>query len=158
MAVRLHVTLFWCRHHFFCCINQASLVFIGQVTKHATVKIGHFWVLLCLCFKTSLSAKMSSACSFIFMQIKLIFIRMVSHLDSLWNRGTREVGNGLLPSLQASLLVWSVLHVEFWASCAPVCHLIVTSLPRLLPKKWIKSKWLAGNRPHQLTLRLRPTN
>ena len=27
--------------------------------------------------------KMSSACSFIFMQIKLIFIRMVSHLDSL---------------------------------------------------------------------------
>ena len=27
--------------------------------------------------------KMSSTCSFIFMQIKLIFIRMVSHLDSL---------------------------------------------------------------------------
>ena len=26
--------------------------------------------------------KMSSACSFIFMQIKVIFIRMVSHLDS----------------------------------------------------------------------------
>ena len=27
--------------------------------------------------------KMSSACSFIFMQIKVIFIRMVLHLDSL---------------------------------------------------------------------------
>ena len=27
--------------------------------------------------------KMSSACSFILMQIKVIFIRMVSHLDSL---------------------------------------------------------------------------
>ena len=27
--------------------------------------------------------KMSSACSFIFMQIKTIFIRMVSHVDSL---------------------------------------------------------------------------
>ena len=27
--------------------------------------------------------KMSSACSSIFMQIKVIFIRMVSHLDSL---------------------------------------------------------------------------
>ena len=40
--------------------------------------------------------KMSSACSFIFMQIKVIFIRMVSHLDSLWNRSTRELGNGLL--------------------------------------------------------------
>ena len=40
--------------------------------------------------------KMSSACSFIFMYIKVIFIRMVLHLDSLWNRGTRELGNGLL--------------------------------------------------------------
>ena len=40
--------------------------------------------------------KMSSACSFIFMQIKVIFIRMVSHLDSLCSRGTRELGNGLL--------------------------------------------------------------
>ena len=39
--------------------------------------------------------KMSSACSFIFMQIKVIFMRMVSHLDSLWNRSTRELGNGL---------------------------------------------------------------
>ena len=27
--------------------------------------------------------KMNSACSFIFMQIKVIFIRMVSHLDAL---------------------------------------------------------------------------
>ena len=34
--------------------------------------------------------KMSSAWSFIFKQIKVIFI-MVSHLDSLWNRGTRKL-------------------------------------------------------------------
>ena len=40
--------------------------------------------------------KMSSAFSFIFMQIKVIFIRIVSLLDSLCNRGTRELGNGLL--------------------------------------------------------------
>ena len=39
---------------------------------------------------------MSSSCSFIFMQIKFIFIRMVLHLESLWNRGVRELGNGLL--------------------------------------------------------------
>ena len=39
--------------------------------------------------------KMSSAYSYILMQIKVIFIRMVSHLDSLWNRGTGELGNGL---------------------------------------------------------------
>ena len=40
--------------------------------------------------------KMSSARSFFFMEIKVIFIRMVSHLNSLWNRGTRELGDGLL--------------------------------------------------------------
>ena len=39
--------------------------------------------------------KMSSARSFFFMQINVIFIRMVSHLDSPWNRGTRVLGNGL---------------------------------------------------------------
>ena len=43
--------------------------------------------------------KMSSACRFIFMQIKAIFIRMVSHLDSLWNRGTRNI-------VQKSPLLW----------------------------------------------------
>ena len=48
------------------------------------------------CKCETLLMKMSSTCSFIFMQIKVIFIRMVLHLDSLWNRGTREFRNGLL--------------------------------------------------------------
>ena len=62
-------------------------------------QIGHFRVLLCLCFKTSLSAKpfiwkwvlpaVSFSCK------SVIFMRMVSHLGSLCNRGTRELGNGL---------------------------------------------------------------
>ena len=34
--------------------------------------------------------KMSSACSFIFMQIKVIFIRMVSHLDLLETEAQRN--------------------------------------------------------------------
>ena len=73
-----------------------------------TNKIGHFRVLfpgsscasvLKRVYKCKIfHMKMSSACSFIFMQIKVIFIRMVSHLDSLWNRGTRELGNDLLYS------------------------------------------------------------
>ena len=85
-----------------------------------------FPILLGLFFKTSLSAKqgswcksfhmkMSSACSFIFMQIKVIFIRMVSHLDSLWNRGTREPGNCPL----SSLMWWqqnSTLTEFYWPS------------------------------------------
>ena len=59
--------------------------------------------------------KMRSACSFIFMQIKVIFIRMVSHFDSLWNRGTRELENGLL------LLIWKAFQIKeegrfpFWS-------------------------------------------
>ena len=35
--------------------------------------------------------KISSARSSIFMQIKVIFLRLVSHLDSISNRGTREL-------------------------------------------------------------------
>ena len=54
---------------------------------------------------------MKSACSFIFMQIQTIFIRMVSHLDSPWNRGIRELGNGLL----STNLVKHLLLVFFFA-------------------------------------------
>ena len=54
--------------------------------------------------------KMSPACRFIVMQIKVIFIRMVSHLDSLWNRGTRELGNGLL---FIKLFIWIVLPLLY---------------------------------------------
>ena len=81
-------------------VLQASLITLLSIVCFIREVIGHFRVLLCLFFKTSVSAKpflmkMSSTCSFIFMQIKVIFIRMVSHLDLLWNRGTRELGNGL---------------------------------------------------------------
>ena len=47
---------------------------------------------------------MTSAYSYIFSQIKVIFIRMVSNLDSLWNRGASELETGLF-SLRAGLLV-----------------------------------------------------
>ena len=58
--------------------------------------------------------KMTSACSFISMQIKVIFMRMVSHLDSLWNRGTRELGNDQFTSpFHRSLLVWTIQRWTF---------------------------------------------
>ena len=76
--------------------------------------IGHFRV-LCLVplFQNeskceTFHIKMSSACIFIFVQIKVIFIRMVSHLDSLWNRGTRELGNGL-----CSYIVLAIFSIVF---------------------------------------------
>ena len=50
--------------------------------------------------------KMCSACSFIFLQIKVIFRRKVSHLDSLWNR---ELRNWLFSSPK-----WKSLY--FWLS------------------------------------------
>ena len=39
---------------------------------------------------------MTLICMKIKLNAELIFIWMVSHLDSFWNRGTRELGNGLL--------------------------------------------------------------
>ena len=47
--------------------------------------------------------KMSSACSFIFIQIKVIFIRMVSHSDPFGNRGTRELENDLLHTVERTV-------------------------------------------------------
>ena len=47
--------------------------------------------------------KMSSACSFIFMQIKVIFIRMVSHLVSLLKQ--RHKGTQKWPIARASVVV-----------------------------------------------------
>ena len=57
--------------------------------------IGHFRVPLCLCFKASLSAKpfllkWLLICMKMKLHAELIFIWKVSHLDSFWNRGTRE--------------------------------------------------------------------
>ena len=81
--------------------SPKTLVRISAFWKTHSLKIiGHFRVLLCLCLKTSLSfktfhSKTSSACNFIFMPVKVIFMRIFSHLDSLWNRGTRELGNGI---------------------------------------------------------------
>ena len=76
-----------------------------RVTSKFTSKIYMLWLTYNRPFPSSLlplfrnkskcetiHMKMSSTCSFIFMQIKVIFIRMVSHLDSIWNRhkGTRK--------------------------------------------------------------------
>ena len=59
--------------------------------------------------------KMSSACDFIFMQIKVIFIRMVSHLDSLWNGGTGELGNGLFTNTRTTLRMFDLNLVKWCA-------------------------------------------
>ena len=40
--------------------------------------------------------KMTLICMKMKLRAELIFIWKVSHLDSLWNRGTRELGNGLV--------------------------------------------------------------
>ena len=64
--------------------------------------VGHFRVFLYLCFKTSLSAKpfiwkwVLRAVSFSCKSKSFSFhLRLASHLDSLWNRGTKELENGL---------------------------------------------------------------
>ena len=70
--------------------------------------------------------KMSSVCSFLFMQINVFFIRMVSHLDSLWNRGSRALRNGLFhlhPSLVTSHPLLPLLTSDF----SPPTHQWATS-------------------------------
>ena len=82
-------------------VDAADPPFCNQPVMSMSNKIiGHFRVQLCLCFKTSLSAKPFLWKWLICMKMKLhaelIFIWKVSNLDSFWNRDTRELGNGLL--------------------------------------------------------------
>ena len=63
--------------------------------------IGHFRVAFYLCFKMSLGAqpfiwKCIFSFTFIVLEINLISIWKVVHQDSFWNRGRRQLGNGLL--------------------------------------------------------------
>ena len=93
---------------------------MGKSISVSANQKAHFRVLLCLFFKTSLSAKpfmwkwLLHAVSFSWKSV--IFIRMVSHLDSLWNRGTRELGNGLFMNLvvpsPCEIKPWNKIYYE----------------------------------------------
>ena len=84
-------------------LNKALLLLLFAVYIYVYSAIDHSRVLLCLCFKASLSAKPFWWKWLICMRMKLhaelIFIWKVSHLDSFWNRGTRERGSGLFNSV-----------------------------------------------------------
>ena len=53
--------------------------------------MAYFQVEFCLCISNE-----SLYCTFIFMQIKLIFIWKVLRKESFWKIGKRQLGNGLL--------------------------------------------------------------
>ena len=78
--------------------------------------------------------KMSSACGFIFMQIKVIFIRMVSHLNSLWDRSTRVLGNGVCLTfihgfiVTCSLQAFSLFYCEVEVLFLILCVLCLASI------------------------------
>ena len=79
--------------------------------------------------------KMNSACSFIFMQIKVIFIRMVSHLDALWNRDIRELGNGLFFHyyfyLQYAIISYKITPLQHRPLLTITKQLNITELVRM---------------------------
>ena len=82
---------------------KSIMLVIGKITLLIESLIGQFPSSLVPLFQNeskceTFQMKMSSVCSFILLQIKVIFIRMVSNLDSHLNRGTRELGNGLFSS------------------------------------------------------------
>ena len=82
-----HINNNWWRHWYLCCFAEngnrpfhSSLVPLFQSeSKCETILMK----MTLICMKKKLRAE-------------LIFIWKVSRLDSLWNRGTRELGNGLL--------------------------------------------------------------
>ena len=81
------------------CKPRKQLVIVFNYFLLEQCQIGHFRVPLCLCFKMShkyktILMKMNFICMKMKLHAELIFIWKVSHLDSFWSRGTRELGNG----------------------------------------------------------------
>ena len=94
-----YASLYFClrqgRYHCEITIIVFALELASLVKFRHLETIGHFRVPLCLCFKESLSAKMTLICMKMKLHAELIFIWMDSLLDSFWNTGTRELENGL---------------------------------------------------------------
>ena len=81
---------------------------------------------------TAFHMEMSFTCTFTFLQIKLISITKVVNQDSFWNRGKRQLGNGLLMEnyeydggnygifgVTNFLFLWSFLEKSLEKSCFP---------------------------------------
>ena len=82
----------------------------------------------------SVSIIMTLICMRMKLHAELIFISKVSHLDSFWNRGTKELGNGLLARSLLFLKIMIVLKQKFNSSGR-----LEKRAGRLtLPKNW---KW-----------------
>ena len=72
--------------------------------------------------------KMTLICMKMKLHAELIFIWKVSHLDSLWNGGTRELGNGLLNKFP----LWNHLEyilMKIWHGISTLINCVKRSLP-----------------------------
>ena len=72
--------------------------------------------------------KMSSACRFIFMQIKVFFIRMVLHLDSLYTEAQRNSEVAYCDEREQQVLFPEFCTCEFCSSISNQLKLIFKSL------------------------------
>ena len=101
-----------------CREQTSSSGFAWLITSRNTgLWIGHFRISLNLFLKTSLGAHLSyeQKTRFIHLQIKLIFIWMVVHQASLWQKGLVELWNGLLRCI--SFPVNFIVYYR-WLNCA----------------------------------------
>ena len=142
-------------------IWQCSLLLVSRVWRYFTQKrrvtfilswkedfIRSFPSFIYLCWTTSPRAKLLMKMSLISMkmnlQMKCIFIRIVSHGDSFWHKGREQLGNGLLASRHSFSRTSQAVN---WL------HSYTTQPPRLLttqkennttgrPLKWSNYQYL----------------
>ena len=86
--------------------------------------------------------QISSTYRFIFMQIKVIFIRIVSHVDSFWNRGTGQLGIGVFSIPCRQIPVPQEARAVLWDQC-------IRLINRTFVEGWVSylDKWLKGMQP-----------
>ena len=111
-------------------VTRSSLVFPPPKADRIEIYIFPWPLLYSRPFPSSLVPlfQSESKCETILMKITLICMKMklhaevifrwkVSHLDSFWNGGTRELGNGLSKDYRMrSLAVYSLSYVKRWST------------------------------------------
>ena len=84
--------------------------------------------------------KMTLICRKKTLHAELIFIWKVSHLDSLWNRGTRELGNGLYSFFCLDKLLVSVSLTKHYLDFAdPQKWFLILKTQMVDKKSWVRS-------------------
>ena len=132
--------------------DRGNFILICQ--SQISLALGHFRVLLCLCFKPSLSAKPFIWKWFLLAVSCSCRSKSFSHLESPWDRGTRELLTILVTSPGHS---YANCFIRWSYVCNISADLMILAFFSRYHGRWIDSvwpeitflRWRFERKPHQ---------